>query len=187
MLREFKNNPYFRFTFFAILLYVFWYVIYEVWLHPTGLWDRYIINNLVYLSDGLLNILGYATLPEADPGGSIRTVAIDGTSGVWIGDPCNGFSLFALFIIFMLTYPGPWKQKWWFTLAGIVIIHFVNVLRITALAIIVKVNPDWLYFNHNYTFTIVVYSFVFLLWWIWAKKYATPWLKEKDGLAAAEK
>jgi exosortase/archaeosortase family protein len=73
------------------------------------------------------------------------------------------------------------------TLLGIIIIHFVNVLRITALAIIVKVNPDWLYFNHNYTFTIVVYSFVFLLWWIWAKKYATPWLKEKDGLAAAEK
>jgi exosortase family protein XrtF len=186
MWREFKNNPYFRFTFLAIILYVIWYVIYEAWLHPSGLWDRLIINNLVYLSDGLLHILGYDTLPAADPNSTIRIVGIDGTSGVWIGDPCNGFSLFALFVIFMITYPGPWKQKWWFTLVGIVIIHLVNVLRITALAILVKVNPDWLYFNHNYTFTIIVYSVVFLLWWIWAKKFAAHWLKQIELVANAK-
>ena len=55
------------------------------------------------------------------------------------------------------------------------IIHLINAIRIVALAIIVDVNPDWLYFNHNYTFNIIVYSFVFILWYIWAKKYAGPY------------
>lgn len=182
MLREFKSNPYFRFTFTAIFLYVVWYLIYEIWLHPLGIWDRVIVNNLVYLTSGLLRIVGYATLPEGLPTDTIRTAGIDGTSGVWIGDPCNGFSLFALFVIFMITYPGPWKQKWWYTLMGLILIHGVNVIRIAVLAILVKVNPDWLYFNHNYTFTILVYGVVFILWYVWAKKYATPWLKDQSNV-----
>ena len=176
MLKEFKKNPYFRFTFLAIILYVVWYVIYEAWLHPSGIWDRLIINNLVFLSNGILQLLGYATLPVSDPDSTIRIAGIDGTSGVWIGDPCNGFSLFALFLIFMITYPGPWKQKLWFIPLGLIGIHLINAIRIAALAIIVDVNIDWLYFNHNYTFNIVVYSFVFLLWYIWAKKYAGPYV-----------
>ncbi len=179
MLKEFKKNPYFRFTFLAIILYVVWYVIYEAWLHPSGLWDRIIINNLVYLSSGILHLFGYATLPESGFDETIRIVGIDGTSGVWIGDPCNGFSLFALFLIFMITYPGPWKQKLWFIPLGLIGIHLINAIRIAALAIIVDVNIDWLYFNHNYTFNIVVYSFVFLLWYIWAKKYAGPYIAKQ--------
>jgi exosortase family protein XrtF len=183
MLREFKSNPYFRFTFWAILLYILWYMAYEIWMHPLGIWDRLIVNNLVHLTNDLLQLMGYATLPESHPTDPIRTAGIDGTSGVWIGDPCNGFSLFALFVIFMITYPGPWRHKLWFTPVGLVLIHGINVVRIAALAILVKVKPEWLYFNHNYTFTIIVYSMVFLLWYIWARKFASPWIKQKEHVA----
>jgi len=186
MFKEFKNNPYFRFTFLAIILYVVWYIIYEAWLHPSGIWDRIIINNLVVLSNGILSIIGYDTLPIGDPDSTIRIAGIDGTSGVWIGDPCNGFSLFALFLIFMITYPGPWKQKLWYIPMGLVIIHLINAIRIAALAIIVDVNIDWLYFNHNYTFNIIVYSTVFILWFIWAKKYAGPFIAKQKATQDVE-
>ena len=185
MLKEFKQNPYFRFTFLAIILYVVWYVIYEAWLHPAGIWDRTIINNLVFLSNGILQLLGYDTIPLSDASSTIRVSGIDGTSGVWIGDPCNGFSLFALFLIFMITYPGPIKHKLWYIPVGLILIHVINAMRIAALAIIVDVNIDWLYFNHNYTFNIVVYSLVFILWYIWAKKFASPYLKTKFSNADA--
>ena len=178
MLKEFKNNPYFRFTFLAIILYVVWYIIYEAWLHPSGIWDRIIINNLVVLTNIVLENIGYIPIPD-DPTLSRRIVGIDGTLGVWIGDPCNGFSLFALFLIFMITYPGPWKQKLWYIPAGLLAIHIINVLRIVALTIILDVKPEWLDFNHNYTFNIIVYSFVFFLWYIWAKKFAGPYLDSK--------
>ena len=181
MLKEFKNNPYFRFTFFAILLYVLWYVLYEAWIHPSGLWDKYIINSLVDIANWMLRAFGFTTF-DASPGDPIRTAGIDGTTGVWIGDPCNGFSLFALFLIFMIAYPGPWKQKLWYIPLGLVLIHLVNAMRVAALAYILKVNWHYLEFNHNYTFTIIVYGFVFILWWIWATKFASPWLRKKDQI-----
>lgn len=40
--------------------------------------------------------LGFPVFAGNNP--TIRTIGIDGTNGLWIGDPCNGLSLFALFI-----------------------------------------------------------------------------------------
>jgi hypothetical protein len=37
---------------------------------------------------------------------------------------------------------------------------------------VVHWNENWLSFNHDYTFTLIVYSFVFLLWWIWVNKFS---------------
>jgi exosortase family protein XrtF len=104
---------------------------------------------------------------------TIRTVGIDGTHGLWIGDPCNGLTLFALFAIFIVAYPGPWKHKLWFIPVGITVIHFLNVMRITALCIIVMKRPEWLDFNHTYTFQLLMYGFIFGLWWIWIQKLSS--------------
>lgn len=182
MLKEFKNNPYFRFTFLAIILYVLWYIVYEIWLHPAGIWDRLIISNLITISNFSINFFGYTTL-ENTVGIPLRVVGVVGTPGVKIGDPCDGFSLFALFFIFIITYPGPWKQKLWYIPMGLLAIHLINAMRITALAILLKEHWQWVEFNHNYTFTIIVYGMVFLLWWYWAKKFASPWLKAKEAHA----
>jgi len=103
---------------------------------------------------------------------NIRTIGIDGTHGLWIGDPCNGLTLFALFTGFIIAYPGPLKKKLWFIPVGIIAIHFINIIRIVALSLIVYYFPDpeVLDFNHTYTFTLLVYGFVFSLWYVWAGK-----------------
>jgi exosortase/archaeosortase family protein len=53
----------------------------------------------------------------------------------------------------------------------ILAIEVVNVIRIVSLAIITKYYPQSLAFNHDYTFTIVVYGFVIFLWWLGIKKW----------------
>jgi exosortase/archaeosortase family protein len=70
-------------------------------------------------------------------------------------------------------FPGPWKHKLWYLPLGTLSVFYINALRVVGLAIIVSINPDWLAFNHDYTFTIVVYAYVFLLWVIWVKRFST--------------
>ena len=170
---DFKSllkNKLVRFILTSFFLFVSWFLIYDFWLHPSGKADTFIINIIVHNSDWLLKMLQYETIPTSLFGESIRTVGIDGSHGVWIGDPCNGLTLFALFTGFVLAYPGPVKSKLWFIPLGILTIHILNVLRVTALAMIQNFSPDSLEFNHTYTFTIVVYSYVFYLWYLWSNK-----------------
>ena len=161
------KNPIVKFILLAGLLYLSWFSLYELYLKENTQFDRYIIDNVIVVSGFILEILGYDLIPNPHPDDPIRTIGIDGTHGVWIGDPCNGISIFGIFTIFILAYPGKWKNKLWFIPLGILIIHLVNAIRIAALAIIVKIDISYLEFNHNYTFTIFVYSFVFLLWFWW--------------------
>ena len=181
------SHPLVRFLGVAIVLYLGWYVLYEFVLHPkytTELingkevrvervrLDDHMNANLKWLSGNGLRLLGYDLIPEFSPDPNIRTVGVDGTHGLWIGDECNGLKLFALFSCVIIAFPGPWRKKLWFIPFGILAIHLINVIRIIGLALVVLYAPQSLDFNHNVTFTITVYSFIFLLWYWWAKKFA---------------
>jgi len=82
---------------------------------------------------------------------------------------CNGLILYVIFLIFMVSFPGPLKHKAWFIPLGLIIIYLSNLLRVVALVIIQIYAPDYLVFNHKYTFTMVIYGVIFLLWIIWVK------------------
>lgn len=171
MLKKYWNDPVYRFLMKAVFLYTLWYLVYQQWLHPMGIVDLAVIRNLEQLSSIMLEGMGYTLIAESEIE-NVRTIGIDGTHGLWIGDPCNGLTIFALFVGFVLVYPGPWKKKLWFIPFGLVTIHLLNVLRIVGLALTVYFFPDpeVLDFNHTYTFTLIVYGYVFFLWYWWASK-----------------
>ncbi len=172
-LRRTWEDPLLRFLLLACVLYAGWYLLYERLLHPAGSLDRAVIDNLMWLSGNTLESLGYELIPE--PGGDDnRYIGVQGGSLLWIGDPCNGVSLFAVFSIFLFAYPGPWKHKAWFLPIGLLSIHLLNMLRIVVLCIVVTVDYELLNFNHDYTFYIIVYGWVFGLWYLWVKRYANP-------------
>ncbi|MFB6258591.1 MAG: exosortase X [Flavobacteriales bacterium] len=177
--RKWWNDRFKRFIVLAVILYLSWYLLYELAIHPWGKLDRLVIENLILLAGLVLKGLGYELIPSPPEDVNIRTIGIDGTHGLWIGDPCNGLTLFALFSIFVIAYPGPIRKKAWFIPLGLLSIHLLNVLRIVALSIIVSYDYAYLDFNHNYTFSIIVYGYVFLLWYLWAGKLA----KKKKGKA----
>ena len=141
-----------------------------------------VIRNLESVSGFILESLGFNLISESEIS-SIRTIGIDGTHGLWIGDPCNGLTLFALFTGFVLVYPGNWKKKAWFIPFGIATIHMLNIVRIVGLTLTVYFFPDpeILDFNHTYTFTILVYGYVFYLWFLWSQfgSKAKPVLNEE--------
>lgn len=166
------RDPLVRFLAAAGALFLGWYLLYELVIHPWGVLDRAVIDNLIRLSGALLTALGYTLLPEPANAEMIRTIGVQGGHLLWIGDPCNGVSLFAVFALFLLTYPGPWRHKLWFIPLGLLSIHLINVARIAALCIVVSIDYELLNFNHDYTFYVVVYGWVFLLWFLWVKRFA---------------
>ena len=168
------ENPLFRFLVTALVLYIGWFSLYNLVLDPQDSIDQVLTGNLVFLGEQLLEGFGYHLIAPS-PDAKVQTLGIDGSTGLWIGDPCNGMTLFALFTIFVISYPGPIKRKLWFIPVGILAIHFMNFLRVIGLVLINYYSPESLEFNHNYTFTTIVYSFVFFLWYLWAEKLSkTP-------------
>lgn len=154
----------------AVLLYVVWFVSYDFFIAPSGKADAWLNERVATDTGFLLSITGFEG--GTTPGIQQTIVTIKGKEMVGVGNPCNGFELFVLFTGFILCFPGQWKNKAWFIPAGILTIHFINVLRAMALALIQYKAPEYLDFNHHYTFTVVVYAFIFLLWMIWVNRFS---------------
>ncbi|MBX2959486.1 MAG: archaeosortase/exosortase family protein [Flavobacteriales bacterium] len=170
MLERLKSNSkiFFLLTFFlkGLALYLFWVLLYEGWLINTKFVNSTLIRHLVDTNQVLLDFFGFTTFSNGE------TIGIDGSHGVFIGDPCNGLSLFALFTGFIIAFTGKIKYKIPFIILGILFIHLLNVVRIFALTLMSKYAPEVLDFNHKYTFTYFIYTIIFLLWMLWVKKYA---------------
>lgn len=162
------RNPVVKFLAIALATYLAWYLLYDLVIKPYTPIDNILSLHLRDISASVLEMFGYEIgLEETN---DMVILYIDGSHGVWIGDPCNGLNLWVIFAIFVLAFPGPVKKKAWFIPLGLFLIHLANIIRVTWLTIISRDSPELLDFNHNYTFTIAVYGIVFVLWYWWAKK-----------------
>jgi len=167
----FASNTFLKFLFKAGLIYLVLYLIYQFVVRRYTLYDQEFIGSIILSADQVLHWLGYKTfmvLQNRD----MQVLGIDGSGGVWVGSNCNAITLFGLFAVFIVAYPGQQKHKFWYIPAGIVAIHLLNILRVVALCIIALNSPNALDFNHTYTFTFIVYAFIFLLWIIWVNRFS---------------
>ena len=169
-----KQSPLLVFFIRAILLYTTWFTFYYLYIEPKTTIDENFITHIIHFSDLILNTLKFKTFVETGDRTFQLIGIVGGNSnpGVWVGTGCNAITLFALFSIFIISFPGKIKNKLWFIPLGLIVIHLVNVIRVCALAVIAYYNYNLLNFNHTYTFTILVYSIIFVLWVWWVKKYS---------------
>lgn len=93
--------------------------------------------------------------------------------GVWIGEPCNGIKVFGVFTIFIIAFKGKIINKIWFIPLGILILHVLNILRISVLTYLSATNPFILDFNHNITFQLIIYAAILCLWYNWIIKFSS--------------
>lgn len=170
MFKNIKSNLAIMFLIKSAILYVLWFVCYNIFLHPNSNFDYLLINNLTDITKFILTKMGYTLMTIPADLDTMGVVGIDGSHGVLIGYPCNGLELFALFTGFVIAFPGSVKDKLWFIPLGILLIHLLNIFRVIALTILAYKAPEYLDFNHTYTFTILVYTVVFILWMLWALK-----------------
>ncbi len=85
-------------------------------------------------------------------------------------DPgCTSLKQWVHWIVLMILFPGPWKHKIWYIPAGVVVIHFVNLVRITGLVATTIPFPLHFDFFHNYIFKTFFYFMIFVMWVIWVE------------------
>lgn len=164
------NRELVRFISIGFLGYLSWYVVYQYYLKEHTLLDEYLIHSMVLSAEWVLERLGFA-LYELNSVELRWQIGIADSIGLLqIGAPCDGLVLFALFAVFVMAFPGSWKRKAWFIPLGISSIHLLNLFRVVSLVMIQYNRPQSLKFNHDYTWTILVYAFIFWLWYVWAER-----------------
>jgi exosortase family protein XrtF len=84
---------------------------------------------------------------------------------------CNGINVMIIFVAFLIAFGPLTKSLLWFIPVGLLIIHLMNLARITLLFWVAIYMKDYMYFTHKYFFTAILYVVVFFLWVWWVKKF----------------
>ena len=181
------KNPVIKFLLYFGLLYITWFAVYDVALHPvvideTGkqvrseaFIDTKMVHATISISEKIIRAMGFVVYTDGD-----RQLYIEGSSGIWIGDNCNAITLIALFAGFIIAYPGKIKRKLWYIPLGSSIVFLLNILRMVILTILDTYSRAWTEFNHTYTFNIIIYGVIFALWIYWVQKLSGNKLNIKE-------
>lgn len=169
-----RNSKVLKFLLKIGFLIFLWKVLFFViWRNPflLNLYNQFslvVIDLFLNAAAGIMSILG----EEMEIDHLLRIVRIKGTSGVTVGEPCIGYEIDAFFLALIISSTGKLSNKVWFSIFGLFLLVFVNLLRIITLTYLVEINP-WLWeVNHKFVFSVVVYSVLFILWHLWIKFYA---------------
>ncbi len=91
---------------------------------------------------------------------------------VRIIEGCNGLNVIILFMSFIIAFSGKVRTTVLFIIGGSLLIHILNVLRISALCVLMYYFPEQQHFLHGVVFPLFIYGVVFLLWIIWVNKFS---------------
>jgi exosortase family protein XrtF len=89
-----------------------------------------------------------------------------------IVEGCNALSVIILFIAFLISFSGTFKNTLIFGIVGIVIIHVFNIIRIALLVIAIYYYPESTTLLHDIIFPLFIYGIVFMLWILWINKFS---------------
>ena len=145
----------------AAVIYVIWYIIYDLWVLPYTSFDLWVIHQTAGVAAELLRTMHYLVFQLN------RSIGIYGSPGLKLVNGCSGISEMALFAGLILAYPGRWIYRILFIMAGIGGIWVTNVARIIALALVQRFHPGLFQFTHHYSSTAVFYLVIFILLVIW--------------------
>lgn len=167
------NSPVLKFIAKALLIFILWYLVYELWLLPDGSLDKWLSLNIIGASAGILEWVGYEVFTIN------RIIGVGEYPGIEIVDGCNGIAAMGLFLGFILAYPGDWKNRISFSVLGMGVIYLVNIARVITLVITQKEWPRFFDFTHDYSTTAIFYIVIFLLWMVWVNFADTNFTPQK--------
>ena len=141
----------------------FWPVQEEISIARNWMADK-VYSQSKWIDENILRI-------NLTPDDETRVLYFRNNSYVGVNKSCSGLKQILQFVILMLVYPGPWRQKLWFIPAGALIIHLTNLFRIVSLSVTVLVDPHRFDFVHDNVVRPLFYIVIFTLWVIWVEKY----------------
>lgn len=84
---------------------------------------------------------------------------------------CNAISVMILFLSFVFAfYKG--VKTFVFVVVGLILLHIMNVSRISGLNIVYSEYPRYGKMSHDYVFPAIIYGSVVVLWLVWIKFFA---------------
>ena len=179
--REYKSvRSIFLFIFITVLIHIsyrFWansmhfYPISGLFAKATLFMEDLVLQQSYWV---IVHILQIPTLLQD------HTMWFSSKWGILISEGCTGLKQIIQVLLLFLIYPGPWKHKAWFIPSGIILIHITNIIRITLLAVAMKLNFPAIHFIHSYPLRLFFYVVIFILWWIWAEKICPKGRIEKN-------
>lgn len=130
--------------------------------------DAKLLSLQIYITEKLLNSLGYITFSNND------FLQIIDTKGIIFGYGCLGIRQLSLFLIFIILQYGKWKNKIWYIPIGIILIISLNTIRAAIIAISQVYYPDKSIFVHDLASPILMYPTILFLWIFWVVKFGKP-------------
>lgn len=118
-------------------------------------------NFLLNVSAFIIDILGHKTAVYG------KILYLDDFYSIHLDRGCLARNLMLIYVGFIIAFPSSIKHKFWYIPAGLIIIIFINILRIIGLIFTLKYYPQYMDVNHHLVFKYVVYTIVFILWYIW--------------------
>jgi exosortase/archaeosortase family protein len=134
----------------------------------------------------LSNILNIDYTSDIDS----QTFFVTSNSGqacfVEVSPGCTSLKQWMHWLFLMIIFPGPWKHKLWYIPAGLVVIQFINVVRIVGLSISLTYYPDKFHFFHDYIFKTFFYFMIFVMWLVWVEVFVERRAKGREHRAGRE-
>lgn len=168
-----KNRPFFMFLIKFGVSYLLLSVLY--WLYLSG------YDTTKYETDSITELVAKQSAKASTLLGEEAYVMphlkeasyrfyIKNESVARIAEGCNAVSVIILFAAFIIAFSTTFKKTTSFILAGILIIHILNILRIALLSMGFYYYPEYEELMHDILFPLFIYGVVFALWVLWVLK-----------------
>jgi len=155
-------------------LVIIWECSYHFILQPSRIPDKQLTNVITAGVTNCINIFSsqtstYTWARYKGVDYDSDSIFKNGKAVLIIADICNGLSLIAIYLGFIILMPYPIKRKIVFSIIGIMVLIIANIIRCGLLYWIYERHPDMFDFNHHYTFTILMYLLIFCGWILFTK------------------
>jgi exosortase family protein XrtF len=149
------------------------------------LWINYLDNHIDVISEWValvsqkvIFMIGYdVTLVYSDLHPRILFY-YNNVNYITVSEGCNGVSVMITFLASILSFKGAIKLKILFLSIGLLGVFLLNVMRVSSLFYVALNHRQWFSFLHEYAFTALIYTLVFLLFIFWVNKHGASNFKE---------
>ena len=165
----------------ALLFFVVWKIIYNVFLYDAKYLDRALTTHVSDASVTLINSLGamngFVSKREMTDNDNIGILK-DEVSVIYhndqvvlhIANVCNGLELMVLYIGFIICMPSSFFRKLLYIILGLIILDLINILRCVGLIYLREYYAIYFQFAHHYLFNAMVYTGTFIMWILYSRK-----------------
>ncbi|GAA3599798.1 archaeosortase/exosortase family protein [Flavivirga amylovorans] len=166
----------------ALLLFIAWEIIYSVFLFDSQFLDGPLTTHIGESSAQFLNNFtsmdGFVAKNESWTTTYEGELLEEKVSAIYhydnkvlnIANVCNGLSLLALYVGFIICMPSKFWRKILYIILGLIILDVINILRCVGLIYLREYFYVYFEFAHHYLFKATVYTATFLIWMLYCRK-----------------